>query len=231
MRLRFAAFTLLLPVFGCATTAGTSPTGLFRADDGSTVELHRSPDQQIRGYLREGVRVAALSSVRRSGATVSATAVYDDGSRGEISKQVKLIAVEKPANDTVRREIENAYKELARAVETKNFEAFQALRTADFATIPPEGAPSPPARMADRARGMLAGIQPPITTTNDILELTTRGDEAIATVRQKFSRQVIVDGQLRSRYTEVTQRETWRKTGEGWKLAFVDEVRDQVRTP
>jgi ketosteroid isomerase-like protein len=222
---------VLVALVGCATVGDDAPTGLFRADDGSTVELHRSPDQQIRGYLRDGARVAALSSVRRSGATVNATAVYDDGSRAEVSKQVKLIAAEKPANDTVRREIENAYKELARAVETKNFEAFQALRVADFATIPPDGVPSPPSRMADRARGMLAGIQPPISTSNDILELTTRGDEAIATVRQKFSRQVIVDGQPRSRYTEVTQRETWRRTAEGWKLAFVDEVRDQMRTP
>ena len=38
------------------------------------------------------------------------------------------------------------------AVDTKNFDAFQALRVADFATIPPDGVPSPAARMADRAR-------------------------------------------------------------------------------
>lgn len=220
---------VLLALSGCATVGDEASTGLFRADDGSIVELHHSPDQQIRGYLREGARVAALSSVRRSGVTVNATAVYDNGTRAEIEKRVRVVAVEKPASPTVRREIENAYKELARALETKNFEAFQALRVADFATIPPDGVPSPGARMADRARGMLAGIQPPISTSNDILELTTRGDEAIATVRQKFSRQVIVDGQLRSRYTEVTQRETWRKTKGGWKLAFVDEVRDQTR--
>jgi ketosteroid isomerase-like protein len=229
MTLRFAAIALLLALSGCATSAGSSSTGLFRATDGALVELHVSPDGLIRGYLRDGTRVAALASVQRSGSTVTASAVYDDGTRGDITKQVRLIAAEKPASAAVRSEIEEAYRKLARAVETKDFEAFQRLRVDDFATIPPDGVPSPAARMADRARGMLAGIQPPISNSNDILELTTRGDEVIATVRQKFSRHVVVDGQPRSRYTEVTQRETWRKTAEGWKLSFVDEVRDQMR--
>lgn len=229
MRVRFPAIPLLLALLGCATAAGTSPTGMFRTTDGSLVELHVSPDGQIRGYLREGTRVAALASLHRSGSTVTASATYDDGTRVDITKQVELIAAEKPAGAVVRREIEDAYRKLARAVETKDFDAFQALRVPEFATIPPDGVPSPAARMAERARGLLERIQPPITTTNDILTLTTRGDEAIATVRQKFTRQVVIDGQARTVHTEVTQRETWRKTADGWKLTFVDEVRDNVR--
>lgn len=207
---------------------GASSTGLFRADDGSLVELHVGPDQQLRGYLRDGSRVAALSSVTSEGRSVEAHDVYDDGSRAEIRKVLHRVASEKPANAEVHRDIEDAYQRLAHAVETKDFDAFQALRVADFATIPPDGVPSPASRMAERARGLLDRIQPPIATSNDILQLTTRGDEAIATVRQKFKRQ-IVDGESRTVYTEVTQRETWRKTVEGWKLVFVDEVRDQVR--
>ncbi len=231
MRLHFPAIALLLTLSGCATNAGTSPTGLFRASDGSLVELHASPDGQIRGYLREGARVAALASVQRTGSTVHASATYDDGTSAHFMKEVKLIAAEKPADAAVRSEIEEAYRKLARAVETKDFDAFQMLRVAEFATIPPEGgAPSPAARMAERARGLLERIQPPIKTTNDILALTTRGDEAIATVRQKFTRQVSIDGKLHTVHTEVTQRETWRKTADGWKLTFVDEVRDSSRT-
>jgi ketosteroid isomerase-like protein len=229
MRRHSPVIALLIALSGCSTTATIPSTGLFRASDGSLVELHLSPDQQIRGYLSEGPRVAALSSVRRSRSTVNASAIYDDGTRAEIEKRLELIAAEKPASSVIRREIEDAYRQLARAVETKNFEAFQALRVADFATIPPDGVPSPAARMADRARGLLDRIQPPIMTTNDILELTTRGAEAIATVRQKFTRQVIVDGQAHTLHTEVTQRETWRKTADGWKLTFVDEVRDPLR--
>ena len=70
---------LLVALAGCSTTAVTPATGLFRATDRSLVELHVSPDQQTRGYLREGTRVAALSAVRRSGSTVIASAIYDDG--------------------------------------------------------------------------------------------------------------------------------------------------------
>jgi ketosteroid isomerase-like protein len=203
-----------------------SSTGLFRASDGSIVELHVGPDRQVRGYLREGERVAALSSVSRDRGSVKATAIYDDGSRAEVRKALRLVAAEEPAGAEVHRQIEEAYGRLARAVETKDFDAFQALRVEDFATIPPEGTPSPAARMAQRARGLLERIQPPISVSNDILELTTRGDEAIATVRQKFSRRQIVENEPHTVYTEVTQREIWRRTAGGWKLVFVDEVRD-----
>src|SRR5687768_5480940 len=72
---------LLLALSGCSTAVTTPSIGLFRAADGALVELHVSPDQQIRGYLREGSRVAALSSVRLSGSTVNTSAVYDDGTR------------------------------------------------------------------------------------------------------------------------------------------------------
>jgi len=222
---RHIAVVFLFVFLGC----GTSTTGLFRAGDGALVELHVGPDQQLHGYLREAARFAALSSVTREGSSVKAQAVYDDGSRGEIKKIVHRVAVEKPASAEVRREIEAAYARLGRAVETKDFAAFQALRVEDFATIPPDGVPSPGSRMADRARGMLERIQPPITNTNDILQLTTRGEEAIATVRQKFTRQVLIDGVSKKVHTEVTQRETWRKTADGWKLVFVDDVRDHVR--
>jgi ketosteroid isomerase-like protein len=221
-------FVLTALLIGCSIST-RSATGLFRADDGALVELHVSPDQQIRGFMRAGERIAALSSVSVDRSSVTATAIYDDGSRGEISKAVRLIAVEAPASAEVRREIEEAYRRLAQAVERKDFDAFQALRVAEFATIPPDGIPSPASRMAERARGFLERIQAPIKTTNEILELTTRGDEAIATVRQKFTRQVPGENQPHTVHTEVTQRETWRKTAEGWKLVFVDEVRDFIR--
>jgi hypothetical protein len=82
--------------------------------------------------------------------------------------------------------------------------------------------------MAERARRLLERIQPPITTTNDILELTVRGNDAIATVRQKFTRMQMIEGTPHTIHTEVTQRETWTRTPAGWKLLFVDEVRDPI---
>jgi hypothetical protein len=57
-----------------------------------------------------------------------------------------------------------------------------------------------------------------------------RGDEAIATVRQHFSRrQPNRQGVVRRVETAVTQRETWRRTPAGWKLTFVDDVHDHIR--
>lgn len=217
-----------------------SPGGIYASPQGSIIELHRGHDGALRGYMRVQDRIVALSPIEmRDGMLIAAT-TSDDGTRGELRIPVRGAAltvdgtsfrrlhVEKPAGAQVRREIEEAYAQLARAVEGKNFDAFQATRVADFATIPPDGTPSPGSRMSDRARRMLERIQPPISTTNDILSLTVRGDDAIATVRQKFTRQQMMEGTPHTIHTEVTQRETWTRTPEGWKLLFVDEVRDQM---
>ena len=61
-----------------------------------------------------------------------------------------------------------------------------------------------------------------------LLELTVRGDEAIATVRQKFTRKQLIEATTHTIHTEVTQRETWTRTPLGWKLVFVDDVRDHI---
>jgi len=233
-----ALITLLLAAAPAADTRNYC--GIYSSAD-RILELHRGPEGALRGYVRDGERIAALSPIDVRDGALHASATYDDGTKAELTAAVKpgpvlalegreyrLDAVEKPADAAVRREIEEAYSRLAKAVETKNYEAFQALRVPDFATIPPNGTPSPASRMAERTRGMLERIQPPITNRNDILELTTRGDHAIATVRQFFERIQLVEGSPHTIHTEVTQRETWTRTAQGWKLLFVDEVRDPL---
>jgi ketosteroid isomerase-like protein len=237
---RRVLFLVSLLLGATSATASHFYAGLYSSPTG-IVELHRGDDGALRGYLREGARIAALSPVEIVEGALKATATYDDGSTAQITGQARvgkalvldgreyvLEAAEKPADATVRREIEQAYARLATAVESKSFEAFQALRVPEFATVPPNGVPSPGAKMADRARGMLERIQPPIETTNEILELTTRGDQAIATVRQTFIRMQDVEGTPHKIRTEVTQRETWTRTADGWKLLWVDEVRDHA---
>jgi len=208
----------------------------------ATLELHVGHDGALRGHLIEDKKVAALDPIRVDGAQWVATARHEDDSRTELRGTVRRgsihigrrtftrTAIERPASATVRRQIFAAYEALADAVQRRDFVAFQALRTNDFATIPPDGPPRNAEWMAARAQGFLAGIQPPIKTRNDILTLTVRGDEAIATVRQHFSRsQPNPQGIVRRVETAVTQRETWRRTSAGWKLTFVDEVHDPVR--
>ncbi len=208
----------------------------------ATLELHVGHDGQFRGHLIDDQGVTALDPIRIDGAQWVATARHEDDSRTELRGTVRRgsirigqrtftrKAVERSATATVRRELFAAYEALADAVQRKDFVAFQALRTDDFATIPPDSAPRNAEWMAARAQGLLAGIQPPIKTRNDIITLTMRGDEAIATVRQHFSRrQPNRQGVLRRVETAVTQRETWQRTPAGWKLTFVDEVHDHIR--
>ena len=218
-----------------------SITGRYEAPK-ATLELHIGHDGQLRGYLIDEDGLAALDPIRIEGEQLIATARREDDARSELrgivdratiridKKTFKRKAVERPATAAVRRAIFAAYETLAEAVNAKNFDEFQALRTEDFATIPPDSPPRNAEFMAARAQGLLAGIQPPIQTRNDILTLTVRGDEAIATVRQHFSRkQPNRQGVLRRVETSVTQRETWRRTPQGWKLVFVDEVHDSAR--
>ena len=216
-------------------------SGRYEAPN-ATLELHVGHDGQLRGHLIDGKAIAALDSIRVDGEQLVATARREDDSRVELRGTVRRgsiridertftrTAVERPATAEVRRAIFAAYEALADAVQRKDLEAFQALRTNDFATIPPDSPPRNAEWMAGRAAGLLAGIQPPIKTRNDIITLTVRGDEAIAVVRQYFSRrQPNREGVVRRVDTAVTQRETWRRTPAGWKLTFVDEVHDLTR--
>ena len=242
------SLALLLLLAACASVPGVSSlggidsySGIYMSPDGDMIELHYGHEGALRGYMRTKDRIAALAPVEVRDGVISANAVFDDGTRTAMlattapgpvlmldGRQYRRSAVETPADATVRRDIEAAYEDLATAVDTKDYAAFQALRVAEFATIPPDGVPSTGTRMAERARGLLQRIQAPITTTNDILELTMRGDDAIATVRQKFTRQQLVEGTPHTIHTEVTQRETWTWTPDGWKLLFVDEERDAI---
>jgi len=126
----------------------------------------------------------------------------------------------------IRKELEIQYAKLADAIERRDHVAFQALRTADFHTVDEQGRPQTPQQMSDRARAMLASIQPPIKTTNTIGTIDVHGNDAKATVRQYFSKMLPLAGKLRRVETYVTQDETWTKTEDGWKLKFVDGVRD-----
>lgn len=134
--------------------------------------------------------------------------------------------------EAVRRELEAQYAKLAAAVRNKDYDAFMALRTDDFSALPLTGQPQSTEQMAARTRLLLQVIQPPIEVSFEILDLNVKGDEAVATVRQRFSRmQRGVDGQpqLRKLETGVTQDETWVRTPGGWKLKFVGNERDLVR--
>lgn len=131
---------------------------------------------------------------------------------------------------TIRRAIEGQYAKLAEALKNKDFEGFQALRTADFSTVALNAGAQTPEQMAARARLLLEVIQPPIEAGFEILNLAPRNAETVvATIRQRFSRMQNIAGKARPIETAVTQDETWVKTPEGWKLKFVENEKDLLR--
>lgn len=135
-----------------------------------------------------------------------------------------------PDSATVRRELQQRYEENRRAFLAKDFDAIMALRTEDFHAVTPDGAVRDRAEMEQYTRGFLNGIDRWISTSIDIDSLEVSGDLARAVVRQHADRMALrPDGQVHHVETWVTQRETWRRTADGWKLYRVDSIRDQRR--
>lgn len=131
---------------------------------------------------------------------------------------------------TVRRELEQRYEENTRAFLAKDFVSIMALRTEDFHAVTPDGKLNDRADMEQYIRGFLNGIDRWISTSIDIDSLEVSGDLARAIVRQHADRMALrSDGLVHHVETWVTQRETWRRTPDGWKLYRVDSIRDQRR--
>lgn len=66
--------------------------------------------------------------------------------------------------------------------------------------------------------------------TVEIEVVGVRGNDAVVLSRQKFSRLLrLPDGKERRRITSVTHRETWEKTGEGWKMKGFTEQDQTAR--
>lgn len=130
----------------------------------------------------------------------------------------------------VRGEIERWYDENTRAFGAKDVDAIMELRTEDFHTVTPDGREQDRAAMEQRTIGLLNGIERWISLSFDIDSLEVSGDLAQAVVRQHLVRMALrPDGRVHHVETWATQRETWRKTPDGWKLYRVDGVRDQRR--
>ena len=130
----------------------------------------------------------------------------------------------------VRAELEQAYRRNEAAMLAKDLAAVMALRTEDFYSVTPDGLTHDRAAMEQYSRNFLAGVERWISISEEIESLTLDGDEAAAIVRQHAVRmQLRNDGKVHRVETWVTQRETWRRTPQGWKLAKVDQIRDQRR--
>jgi ketosteroid isomerase-like protein len=128
----------------------------------------------------------------------------------------------------VRQELEQAYELNRRALLARDLNAVLALRTPDFSAITPDGVTHGSQEMAEFSRNLLANVEQWLALSFDILSLEERGDEVSADVRQHTIRmQRRNDGKVHRIENWVTQRETWVRTSQGWKMRRVDNMRDQ----
>ena len=127
----------------------------------------------------------------------------------------------------VRKALEDWYARNMAAVKAKDVTAVMALRTEDFHTITPDGRVNTRADMETRTRLFLDRIDHFISQDNQIGTIELDGDLASADITQRTVRmQRFPDGTLHKVESSVVQRETWKKTAEGWKLYRVDNIRD-----
>jgi len=141
------------------------------------------------------------------------------------TKNEKTIVRDK--SKPVRRAIEDWYARNIAAFNAKDVAAVMALRTDDFHTITPDGKVNTRADMEAYTKRFLGRIDHFISQKIDIGTIEVQGNLASAEITQITVRmQRFPDGTVRKVESGAIQRETWKRTAEGWKLYRVDNVRD-----
>src|SRR6185369_12803268 len=137
-------------------------------------------------------------------------------------RKVKLKSgksIERDKSKPVRKATEAWYDRNIEALNAKDVAAVMALRTDDFHTFTPDGKVNTRADMEAYTKGLLDRIDHFISQEFEIGTIEVQGDLASADVTQKTVRmQRLPDGSLHKVEARAVQRETWKKTADGWKL-------------
>jgi len=166
--------------------------------------------------------------VNRSGLVISLALFF--GGCGAHGDHQTAVTADSPTLSEARRGIEEGYRRNREAFLAKDVKAIMALRTDDFHTIGPDGKQSDRAGMEAYTTGFLNGIRRWIEIDFKVDSVALDGREADVIMRQHLVRMALrPDNQVHRVETWATQRERWRLTSEGWKLAKVDQVHDQKR--
>jgi ketosteroid isomerase-like protein len=158
-----------------------------------------------------------------------------ESTRSEV--KVKSKGVKPAVRDkfkAVRKAIEAWYAQNTEAFKRKDVAAVMALRTDDFHTVLPDGTRNTRADMQAYTERFLRRIEQWVSLDFQIGAIDVqdkfgdaKGKFASADVTQKTVRmQRLSDGELHKVESGAVQRETWKKTAEGWKLYRVDNIRD-----
>jgi ketosteroid isomerase-like protein len=169
----------------------------------------------------------ALTLAASLGHALAGSAAYGDAPDDTKVKVKDGRTTLRDKSKPVRKAIEDWYARNMAAFEAKDVAAVMALRTDDFHTIGPDGKRNTRADMEEYTRRFLARIDHFVSQHIEIGTIDVEGDLASAEVTQTTVRmQRFPDGTLHEVQAGAVQRETWRKTAEGWKMARVDDVHD-----
>lgn len=126
---------------------------------------------------------------------------------------------------SAERDIRAQYDRLEAAFEAQDIATILAIRDPRFEAFGPNGQHDDYARMAEYTRQWFITNKPPIETrmTMQSIEVVS-ADEIAVHVLQRASRYQEREGKLRRVEHEVTQRETWVRTPDGWKIRKVDQI-------
>src|SRR5262245_31537660 len=136
-------------------------------------------------------------------------------------------SIDQDKSKPVRKAIEAWYALNIEAFNNKDVAAIMALRTDDFHTITPDGKTNSRSDMETRTKAFVERIDHFISQDFKIGTIEVQGDLASADINQNTVRiQRLPDGTLHKVEAGVLQRETWKRTAEGWKLYRVDNIRE-----
>ena len=167
----------------------------------------------------------SLAAVSHSQSAPSQLGASDAADRKIKAKGGK--SIERDKSKPVRKAIEAWYERNIEALNAKDVAAVMALRTDDFHTFTPDGKVNTRADMEAYTKRLLDRIDHFISQEFEIGTIDVQGDLASADVTQKTVRmQRLPDGTLHKVEARVVQRETWKRTAQGWKMYTVDNIRD-----
>jgi ketosteroid isomerase-like protein len=127
----------------------------------------------------------------------------------------------------VRRGIEAWYQQNKDAFARKDLAEVMALRAPDFHTVTPDGKTNDWKFMEQRTRALLDRIEKWISQEFEIGTILVEGEFASTYMTQDTSRlQRFPDGTIHTVRARAIQRETFRRTANGWKLYKVDDITD-----
>lgn len=145
----------------------------------------------------------------------------------QAGQNTKAKTDDKTANGSVRRELEAALATQDEAIKKNDFKAFVQTLASDYSVKLLSGDSLSREQIEGYVKSDMAHTKAVEKSASTIDALTVGSGEAIAIVTHEASR-VLTDGQDVPHKWEnkVVHKETWTRTGDGWKVRRVEEVKE-----